>query len=57
MTPEEVVDASLRSLGKRPVCVPGVANRIIARLAGPLGRPVQRLVARRNGWHVSVPAD
>jgi len=51
MTPEQVVRESLKHLGgRRTVCIPGFANRIIARLCGPLGRPVQRVMARANGW-------
>lgn len=55
LTPEQVVDASLRCLGRRVVCIPGLAYRLIALLAGPFGRTVQRFVARRRGW-CSTPA-
>jgi uncharacterized protein len=40
MAPEAVVEEALRSLGRRPVCVPGVGNRLAAAL-------MQRLLPRR----------
>lgn len=41
MQPEEVVDESLRALGKGPVvCIPGFKRRFIVKLASMLPRPV-----------------
>ena len=41
MQPEEVVDESLRALGKGPVvCIPGSKRRFIVKLASMLPRPV-----------------
>lgn len=51
MAPDQVVASSLQALDKgQVVCVPGVLNRIAARLAGPLGGVVQRRVAAQSGW-------
>jgi uncharacterized protein len=49
-TPERVVDASLRTLGRRVVCIPGFRNRLLRRVAGALPRRLlYRLLRKGRG--------
>ena len=50
MQPEEVVDESLRALGKGPVvCIPGFKRRFIVKLASMLPRPVYYRIMKTIG--------
>ncbi len=50
-TPAQVVASSLRALdADRVVFVPGLLNRVAAKLAGPFGGYIQRRIAAEHGW-------
>lgn len=47
---EKVVEVSLRTLGRRVVCIPGVRNRLLRFIAGALPRPLlYRLLRKGRG--------
>jgi len=58
MQPDEVVQASLRALGKnRVVCIPGLRRRLVVRLAGMLPRSVYYRVMKSIGEKVKERWD
>lgn len=54
MTPEEVVDCSLRGLGRDVVCIPGAVNRLIASL--PAFIPPGVIGRAAGAFRLQVPA-